>query len=129
RRTLVHGLEMARFLQASEEPDRLGDAGDLAVRDRGAHAHAGAAQPLALPERVEDRALVEAQEARRSTRQLLQQLLFAACLERGNNASGSEQFGDVHEHVALSFLSGRCAPTLARQAGVDPAEIAVAPAV
>src|SRR5262245_26098918 len=83
------------------EIDRVGkpraDAGDalqpgkLAVRDGNALAEPGRAEPLALQQRVEYVALLQAGEPRRARRQLLQELLLVLDLERSNHRFAADE--------------------------------------
>ena len=63
-RLAVEGLEVDRLVEAREQAEQAVELRQLAVRDGDAVADAGRAEALALQQRLEDRALVEAGEAR-----------------------------------------------------------------
>ncbi len=65
--------------------------GELAVRDGDAFAKAGGAEPLALEKGVEHVALLQAGDARRPRRELLEKLLLGLGSQRRNHRLGADE--------------------------------------
>src|SRR5262245_57503956 len=82
----VQGVEIDRLGQTSEHADNTPHAGKLGVRDGDAMLEPGRAQPLTLPQRIENIAFGKSGEASGPSRQLLQELFLGLDLERGDHS-------------------------------------------
>ena len=109
----VERLEIDRLVEPRREPEQVREPGELAVRDGDALADAGRAEALALQQRVEDGALVEAGEARRMRGELVQRLLLAGNAHRRNDRLGRQEFEQGHRRITRRRVAApyRCGST------------------
>src|SRR5262245_12436166 len=90
-RRAVDRIEINRFGKPSANAGDALQPGELAVRYRDALAEPSRSKALALEQRVEDIALLQAGEPRRARRQFLKKLLLGFDLERSNYRFGADE--------------------------------------
>ena len=91
RMSSLDGVEIDGLGKPRADAGDALEPGEFAVRDGDALAEPGRAEPLALQQRVEDVALLQACEPRRARRQLLEKLLLVLDLERSNHRLGADE--------------------------------------
>src|SRR5262249_10647609 len=95
-RLAVERLELDRPIEPGEQPEQPFELRQLAMRDGDAVADAGGAELLALLQDLEDLALALAGELGGACRELLDRLLLAVDLKRGNDRLRRNEIGERH---------------------------------
>src|ERR1044072_497913 len=95
-RLAVERLEIDPALEAGEQADQLLELRQLAVRNRNAVADPGAAELLALRQRLEDQPVALSGQLRGARGELLDRLLLAVHFERRNDRVRRDEIGERH---------------------------------